>query len=95
MYGSKVWNGHPTLSRPLTIMGVERRWFMMSATVGLGMWNAINSIMTAGLIFGVLYGAGLLAWRKDPAMLQIISAGQTSRDRYDPGKPSPATVELV
>ena len=95
MHGTNVWSGHPTLSRPLTILGVERRWFFLAATVGLGMWNAINSIFTAGLIFGTLYAAGLLAWRRDPAMLQIIAAGQTSRNRYDPGKPSPATVELV
>ena len=59
------------------------------------MWNAINSIMTAALIFGTLYAAGLLAWRRDPAMLQIIAAGQSTRSRYDPGKPSPASVELV
>ena len=95
MYGTTVWSGHPTLSRPLTILGVERRWFFLAATVGLAMWNAINSIMTAVLIFGTLYAAGLLAWRRDPAMLQIIAAGQSTRSRYDPGKPSPASVELV
>lgn len=95
MTGSKVWLGHPTLSRPLTILGVERRWLMMSATIGLGMWNALNSMVTAGIIFAVLYLAGLLAWKRDPAMLQIIAAGQSSRIRYDPGKPSKALVELV
>ncbi len=95
MIGSRVWTGHPTLNRPLTILGVERRWFMMAATVGLGMWNALNSIVTAGLIFAVLYVAGLMAWRRDPAMLRIIAAGQSSRARYDPGKPSNALVELV
>ena len=95
MHGSRVWTGHPTLSRPLTIMGVERRWFMLSVTLGLAMWNALNSIMTALLIFATLYAAGLLAWRRDPAMLQIIAAGQTARPRYDPGKPSAGVVELV
>ena len=95
MTGARVWTGHPTLSRPITILGVERRWFMMAATIALGMWNAINSIVTAGLIGGVLYLAGLLAWKKDPAMLQIIAAGQSCRSRYDPGKPSNALVELI
>lgn len=95
MHGSKAWTGHPTLSRPLTILGVERRWFMMAATLGLAMWNALNSIITGALIFGTLYAAGLLAWRRDPAMLQIIAAGQTARTRYDPGKPSDGFVELV
>ena len=95
MHGNTVWTGHPTLSRPLTILGVERRWFMLSATLGLAMWQALNSITTGALIFGTLYATGLLAWRRDPAMLQIIAAGQTARTRYDPGKPSPASVELV
>ena len=32
-------------------MGVERRWFLLSATLGLALWNAINSIVVGGLIF--------------------------------------------
>ena len=54
----KAWRGYPALSKPLTIMGVERRWFLLSATLGLAMWNAINSIVTGGLIF-----AGFV-WRR-------------------------------
>lgn len=95
MQGAAVWPGHPTLSRPLTILGVERRWFMLSATVGLGMWNALNSITSAAIFFGLLYVAGVLAWKRDPAMLQIIAAGQSARTRYDPGKPTRAHVEIV
>ena len=95
MMGAAVWHGHPTLSRPITILGVERRWFMLSATVGLGMWNALNSIFSAAIFFGVLYVAGGLAWKYDPAMLQIIAAGQSCRTRYDPGKPTRALVEIV
>ena len=95
MYDTRVWTGHPALSRPLTIMGVERRFFMLAATLGMAMWNILNSIPASALIFGTLYGAGLLAWRRDPAMLQIVAAGQSARTRYDPGKPSPATLELI
>ena len=51
MEPGKAWRGYPALSKPLTIMGVERRWFLLSATLGLAMWNAINSIVTGGLIF--------------------------------------------
>ena len=45
----KAWRGYPALSKPLTIMGVERRWFLLSATLGLAMWNAINSIVTGAV----------------------------------------------
>ena len=48
MEPGKAWRGYPALSKPLTIMGVERRWFLLSATLGLAMWNAINSIVTGG-----------------------------------------------
>ena len=46
MQGAKNWPAYPALSAPLTIMGVERRWFLLSAMLGLAMWNAINSLMT-------------------------------------------------
>ena len=58
MERGRTWRGYPALSKPLTIMGVERRWFLLSATLGLAMWNAINSIVTGGVIFAVLYGGG-------------------------------------
>ena len=35
MERAKTWRGYPALSKPLTIMGVERRWFLLSATLGL------------------------------------------------------------
>lgn len=86
MIGSKAWSGHPALSRPLTILGVERRWFLLSLTFGLAMWIALDSIVTGFLITGTLYAAGLWAWSKDPQMLLIISRSTSSSIRYDPGK---------
>ena len=86
MDGPKIWRGHATLSAPLKLMGVERGWFLLSATVALALWNAINSLLIGGMIFGVLYTAGLLAWRKDPAMLSILKVSVSFRTRYDPGK---------
>ena len=66
MERGKAWRGYPALSRPLTIMGVERRWFLLSATLGLAMWNAINSIVTGAMIFAVLYGVGILGLEARP-----------------------------
>ena len=86
MQGAKTWRGYPALSRPLTIMGVERRWFLLSATLGLAMWNAINSLVIGGVVFAVLYGAGWWAWKQDPNMIEILRASTRFRSRYDPGK---------
>ena len=66
MEQGKAWRGYPALSKPLTIMGVERRWFLLSATLGLAMWNAINSIVTGGLIFAVVVRRRILGLEARP-----------------------------
>ena len=70
MERGKTWRGYPALSKPLTIMGVERRWFLLSATLGLALWNAINSIVVGALIFAVLYGVGFWPGSKTPTCLK-------------------------
>ena len=95
MKGKRAWYGHPALSRPLTVLGVERRWFFLSLTLGLAIWNALNSIVTGSVIFGGLYTAGWIAWKRDPNMLSIVTAGSNSRARYDGGKPPKWHLELV
>ena len=94
MQGKQAWTGHPAMSRPLTILGVERRWFLLSATLGLAMWNAINSILTGALIFCALYVLGWLAWRRDPNMLAIVAGSTNAKARYDPGKWPAWSLEL-
>lgn len=95
MRGAFVWHAHPTLSRPLTVLGVERRWFFLTLTFALAIFQTLRSIVTAALVFGTLYGLGLIAWRRDPAMLLIVRAAANGRARYDPGKPPKWHVELV
>ena len=86
MTGAHVWRAYPALSAPLTLMGVERRWCLLSATLGLAMWNAINSILVGASIFCVLYGVGWWAWREDPHMLTILRESVRFKTRYDPAK---------
>ena len=86
MRGLRRWAGYPALNRPLTILGVERRGFLLIATLGLAMWNATASLVTGGVVFAVGYGAGWLAGRKDPDMLGVLRAGTRYPSRFDPGK---------
>ena len=79
MRGLRRWAGYPALNRPLTILGVERRGFLLSATLALAMWNAMNSLVTGGVVFAVGYGAGWLAGRKDPDMLACSAPGRATR----------------
>ena len=76
----------PRAVGPLTMMGVERRWFLLSATIGMAMWNAINSVVIGAGTFCVLYGVGWWAWRTDPHMLTILRESVRFKTRYDPAK---------
>ena len=84
--GSRPWPAYPALSAPLTMMGVERRWCLLSATVGMAMWNAMNSTIIGALCFSVLYAVGWWAWREDPHMLTILRESVRFKTRYDPAK---------
>ena len=84
--GARPWAAYPALSAPLTMMGVERRWFLLSATLGMAMWNAINSILIGAASFCLLYGVGWWAWRTDPHMLTILRESVRFKTRYDPAK---------
>ena len=66
-HGARPWCAYPALSAPLTMLGVERRWFLLSATIGMAMWNAINSILIGAASFCVLYGVGLVGVAHGPA----------------------------
>ncbi|MCY4646597.1 MAG: VirB3 family type IV secretion system protein [Gammaproteobacteria bacterium] len=80
------WAGYAALNRPLTVLGVERRLFLLGATLAVSVWNATASLVAGGVIFTGCYGAGWLAGRRDPAMLAVIRAASRHPARFDPGK---------
>ncbi len=96
MRGRRQWHGYQVLSQPLTVLGVERRFFLLAATLGAAIWNAVNSLTAGGLVFGVLYAAGWLAWRRDQNLVGVIRAAVRYRNRYDAGLlPEPAPCVVV
>lgn len=68
------------------ILGVERRWFLLSTTLAVSLWNASDSLLAGIFVLAVLCAAGRLAWKKDPNMLNLLREATRSRVRYDPGK---------
>ena len=86
MRGLRSWAGYTALNRPLTVLGVERRLFLLGATLALAVWNATASLVAGGVIFAGCYGAGWIAGRKDPAMLAVLRATARHPVRFDPGK---------
>ena len=80
------WAGYAALNRPLTVLGVERRLFLLGSTLALAVWNATASLVAGGVIFAGCYGAGWLAGRKDPAMLAVLRVAARHPARFDPAK---------
>lgn len=68
------------------ILGVERRWFLLSATLAVSLWNASDSLLAAIFVLALLLVSGRMAWKQDPNMLSLLREATRSKVRYDPGK---------
>ena len=77
---------YKALHRPLTICGVDRRFFFLALMMGAATFNLFYSFL-AGLLVAVgLYAFGLWATKRDPQMLHILLSSSRCRARYDPAK---------
>ena len=77
---------HRSLNRPLTILGVERKLFFLSALVGAGVFNFFGSLLGGLLMFAVLFFLARLATAKDPQLLRNLLNASRFRPRYDSAK---------
>ena len=80
---------HRSLSRPLTILGAERRLFFFAMCLGAGTFNLLNSLLGGLLIFVVLYFLARWATQNDPQVLRFLLTAATLRSQYDPMKFTP------
>ena len=80
---------HRSLSRPLTILGAERRLFFFAMCLGAGTFNLLNSLLGGLLIFVVLYFLARWATQTDPQILRFLLTAATLRSKYDPMKFTP------
>ena len=86
VYGHRSWQACRSLSRPLTVGGCERRFFILSAMFGAVAWNLLNAFLPGIIIFLGGYLIGWLGTRRDPHMLLVIRAAAIAKTRYDPAK---------
>lgn len=87
MSGATRWQACPALSRPLTLLGVERKFFVLSATLSAATFQALQALLPPLALFGLLLLAGRWALREDPQLLAVVAAARRCRRRYDPAKP--------
>jgi type IV secretory pathway TrbD component len=83
---------HRSLSRPLTILGAERKLFFFAMCLGAATFNLLNSLLGGVLIFLVLYFSARWATQTDPQILRFLLTAATLRRQYDPVKFTPIVV---
>lgn len=86
---------YKALHRPLTIWGVERRLFFLAMMMGGATFNLFYSFLAGVLVFVGLYLFGWWASRRDSDMLRILLSAGRARRRFDPGKHTPFTIEVL
>lgn len=81
-----------SLSRPLTILGAERKLFFFAMCLGAATFNLLGSFLGGVLIFLLLYFATRFATATDPQLLNLLFRAATLRHEYDPAKFTPVPV---
>ena len=74
------------LSRPLTILGAERKLFFFAMCLGAATFNLLNSLLGGLLIFFLLYLLARWATATDPRILRFLLTAAKVRAQYDPMK---------
>jgi type IV secretory pathway TrbD component len=75
-----------SLSRPLTILGAERKLFFVAMCLGAATFNLLNSLSGGVLMFLLLYAAARWATSTDPQILKLLLQAAKLRRVYDPVK---------
>jgi len=81
-----------SLSRPLTILGAERRLFFFAMCLGAGTFNLLGSLLGGLLMFLLLYFVARWATATDPQILRLLLRAARLRNHYDPLKFAPIRV---
>jgi type IV secretory pathway TrbD component len=81
-----------SLSRPLTILGAERKLFFFAMCLGAATFNLLGSLLGGILMFFLLYLVARWATATDPQILRLLFLAAKLRRQYDPAKFQPVTV---
>ena len=93
--GRRVNPVHRSISRPLTILGAERKLFFFAMCIGAGTFNLLGSLFGGVLMFLLLYFAGRWATETDPQILRFLLTSPKLRTQYDPSKFTPASIRRI
>ena len=83
---------HRSLSRPLTILGAERKLFFFAMCVGAATFNLLASLAGGVLMFLLLYFFARWATKTDPQVLKLLLTAARIKTQYDPMKLTPVKI---
>jgi type IV secretory pathway TrbD component len=86
---------HRSLSRPLTILGAERKLLFFAMCLGAATFNLLGSLAGGLLVFLLLYFLARWTTATDPQILRFLLSAAKLRTQYDPAKFSPITIRTV
>ena len=81
-----------SLSRPLTILGAERKLFFFAMCLGAVTFNLLGSLLGGVSMFFLLYLIARWATATDPQILRLLFLAARVRRQYDPIKFAPVSV---
>ena len=84
-----------SLSRPLTILGAERKLFFFAMCLGAATFNLLGSLLGGVLTFLLLFFLAQWATRTDPQILRFLLSAARLRTQYDPAKFGPVPIRKV
>ena len=84
-----------SISRPLTIIGAERKLFFFAMCVGAGTFNLLGSLLGGILMFLLLYFAARWATETDAQILRFLLTSPKLRTQYDPSKFGPIPIRRI
>jgi type IV secretory pathway TrbD component len=85
-YQRRINPVHRSLSRPLTILGAERKLFFFAMCLGAATFNLLGSLLGGVLMFVLLYLVARWATQTDPQILRFLLTAARLRAQYDPMK---------
>jgi type IV secretory pathway TrbD component len=93
--GRRVNPVHRSISRPLTILGAERKLFFFAMCIGAGTFNLLGSLFGGVLMFLLLYFVARWATETDPQILRFLLTSPKLRTQYDPSKFTPVSIRRI
>jgi type IV secretory pathway TrbD component len=93
--GRRVNPVYRSISRPLTILGAERKLFFFAMCIGAGTFNLLGSLLGGVLMFLLLFLVARWATNTDPQILRFLLTSAKLRAQYDPAKFTPVSIRRI